>query len=93
MFWNKKKSCSHKCNRNQEESEKDLNKIKMQTNLEREAVKKIKQDFKLMGELVEQERTTLTDDEIAKTIQVDVEGVEDMEDFIKKNLSPPIDKK
>ncbi len=32
--------------------------------------------------------TTLTDDDLAKTTQVDVDGVENIQEFIEKNLAP-----
>ncbi len=89
MFWRKKRNKNYE---NLSAYESELDKIKHQSKLEREAIKKIQHDLNEMDEnkdaLIEQERTLLTDEEIAKTSQVNIEGVEDIEEFIKKNLSP-----
>lgn len=93
MFWTKKTKKQKK--QDYINDQQALDNVKMQSKLEREVVKKMKKDLEQMDEneqaLIEQQRTTLTDEEIAKTVQVDIDGVDDLEDFIQKNLSPPKD--
>lgn len=68
----------------------DLSQVKNNLVVEKSVVKKFKTDLHKFDELeqahLEQARTTLTDAEIAKTVQVEIESSDDIEEFIRKNL-------
>ncbi|WP_127943033.1 hypothetical protein [Mycoplasma sp. ATU-Cv-703] len=70
----------------------ELEQAKERARLEREIAAKLKHDLNDYvdheSDLLEQQRTTLTDDDLAKTTQVDVDGVENIQEFIEKNLAP-----